>query len=284
MFKRSLVLPPSGEETFFLWGPRQTGKTTLLRQAYGDGFWVDLLRSEEFRRYSARPEALREELAALSTTAGVQVVIDEVQKVPSLLDEVHWLIENRGIRFALCGSSARRVRRGSANLLGGRAFRYGLFGLTARELGGEWDLDRLLNHGYLPRIYGAGQAGRMLDAYVGDYLKEEVAAEGLVRSLPTFSNFLDIAALSDGQMVNFSNVARECGVSSHTAKSYFEILEDTLLGRWVPAYRKRPKRRTVQAPKFYFSDVGVVNRLGSSRANPGWFRGLWESVRELGPS
>ena len=261
MFKRSLVLPPSGEETFFLWGPRQTGKTTLLREAYGDGFWVDLLRSEEFRRYSARPEALREELAALSATAGLQVVIDEVQKVPSLLDEVHWLIENRGIHFALCGSSARKVRRGSANLLGGRAFRYELFGLTARELGGELDLDRLLNHGYLPRIYGAGQAGRMLDAYVGDYLKEEVAAEGLVRSLPTFSNFLDIAALSDGQMVNFSNVARECGVSSHTAKSYFEILEDTLLGRWVPAYRERPKRRTVQAPKFYFSDVGVVNRL-----------------------
>ena len=188
-------------------------------------------------------------------------MIDEVQKVPALLDEVHWLIENRGHHFALCGSSARKVRRGAANLLGGRAVRYELRGLTAAELGDAFDLSRVLNHGYLPRIYQAARPRRLLDAYVADYLREEVAAEGLVRNLPSFSGFLDAAALSDGEMVNFANIARECGVSSPTAKAYFEILEDTLLGRWLPAYRRRRKRRVIGAPKFYFADVGVVNRL-----------------------
>ena len=261
MFKRNLSLSRPGTETFFLWGPRQTGKSTLLRQAYGDGRWVDLLKAEEFRRYLARPELLRQEIEAEAPTPRRQIVIDEIQKVPALLDEVHWLIENRGLHFALCGSSARKVRRGAANLLGGRAMRYELHGLSASEIGSEFDLDRMLNHGYLPRIYGASRPKRMLDAYIADYLKEEVAAEGLVRNLPTFSDFLDAAALSDGEIVNFSNIARECGVSSHTTKSHFQILEDTLLGRWLPAYRKRPKRRVIRAPKFYFVDVGVVNRL-----------------------
>lgn len=261
MFKRALRLPRPGTESFFLWGPRQTGKSTLLRQAYGNGRWLDLLRTEEFRRYLARPELLRQELEAEAPAPMQQIVIDEIQKVPALLDEVHWLIENRGLHFALCGSSARKVKRGAANLLGGRALRYELHGLSAVELGREFDLDRMLNHGYLPRIYGARRPKQMLDAYIADYLKEEVAAEGLVRNLPTFSDFLDVAALSDGEIVNFSNIARECGVSSHTTKSHFQILEDTLLGRWLPAYRKRPKRRVIRAPKFYFVDVGVVNRL-----------------------
>jgi len=271
MFSRALRLPPPGTESFFLWGPRQTGKSTLLRDAYpGRVPWVDLLKADEFRRYLARPERLREELEAEPPGPGRQIVIDEIQKVPALLDEVHWLIENRGFHFALCGSSARKVRRGAANLLGGRAIRYELHGLTAHELGREFDLDRLLNHGTLPRIYEASRPGRLLEAYVADYLKEEVAAEGLVRNLPTFSDFLDVAALSDGELVNFSNVARECGVSSPTARSYFEILVDTLLGRWLPAYRKRPKRRVIGAPKFYFADVGVVNRLAKrGRLVPG---------------
>jgi len=261
MFKRNLILPRPGTESFFLWGPRQTGKSTLLREMYGGGRWVDLLKAEEFRRYVARPELLRQELEAEAHARTHQIVIDEIQKVPALLDEVHWLIENRGLHFALCGSSARKVKRGAANLLGGRAMRYELHGLSASELGREFDLDRILNNGYLPRIYEASRPQRMLDAYIADYLKEEVAAEGLVRNLPTFSEFLDVAALSDGEIVNFSNIARECGVSSHTTKSHFQILEDTLLGRWLPAYRKRPKRRVIGSPKFYFVDVGVVNRL-----------------------
>jgi predicted AAA+ superfamily ATPase len=262
MFKRFLPLPDPGTETFFLWGPRQTGKSTLLRQTYGgDGHWIDLLKADVFRRYLTRPETLREELEAEPPRARQQVVIDEIQKVPALLDEVHWLIENRGLHFALCGSSARKVRRGAANLLGGRSVRYELHGLTAAELGRDFDLDRMLNHGTLPRIYESSRPRRLLDAYVADYLKEEIAAEGLVRNLPVFSDFLDIAALSDGEIVNFSNIARECGVSSHTTRSHFEILEDTLLGRWLPAFRRRPKRRVIGAPKFYFADVGVVNRL-----------------------
>ena len=261
MFNRSLVLPPSGEETFFLWGPRQAGKSTLLRRCYPDGRWIDLLKSDEFRRYATRPELLRQEIEAEAPDPGRQIVIDEVQKVPALLDEVHWLMENRGLHFALCGSSARKVRRGGANLLGGRAVRYELKGLTAGELGSEFDLNRMLNQGYLPRIYQASRPRQLLDAYIADYLREEVAAEGLVRNLPAFSSFLDAAALSDCEMVNFSNVARECGVSNPTAKAYFGILEDTLLARWLPAYRKRRKRRVIGAPKFYFADVGVVNRL-----------------------
>lgn len=259
MIPRALRLPAPGRETFFLWGPRQTGKSTLLRATYPDAHWIDLLKADEYRRYLERPEILRQELAARPLPE--QVVIDEVQKVPAILDEVHWLHENRGVQFALCGSSARKVKRGAANLLGGRAVRYELHGLTAAELGEEFDLDRLLNHGYLPRIYRADRPQRLLRAYVGDYLKEEIAAEGLVRNLPVFSHFLDAAALSDADLVNFSNLARDCGVSSHTVKSHFGILEDTLLGRWLPAYTKRPKRRVIAAPKFYFADVGVVNQL-----------------------
>ena len=193
--------------------------------------------------------------------ASDQIVIDEIQKVPALLDEVHWLIENRGLHFALCGSSARKVRCGAANLLGGRAIRYELHSLTAGELGNEFDLSRMLNHGYLPRMYEADRPARRLDAHVSDYLKEEVVAEGLVRSLPAFAGFLDAAALCDGEMINFSNIARDCAVSSPTAKAYFGILEDTMLGRCLPAWRKRRKRRLIHAPKFYFFDVGVVNRL-----------------------
>ncbi len=257
-FQRSLRLPSPGEETFFLWGPRQTGKSTLLRETYPHAMWVDLLKADEYRRYLERPELLREELAAQSTA---QIVIDEVQKVPALLDEVHWLHENRKAQFALCGSSARKVRRGAANLLGGRAVRYELLGLTAGEMGGDFDLDRMLRHGYLPRVYESERPAPLLAAYVGDYLREEIAAEGLVRNLPVFSRFLDAAALSDGDLVNFSNIARDCGVSGPTVKGYFEILEDTLIGTWLSAYTKRPKRRVILAPKFYFADVGIVNRL-----------------------
>ena len=188
-------------------------------------------------------------------------MIDEIQKVPALLDEVHGLVEDRKLCFALCGSSARKVRRGAANLLGGRALRFELLGLTAHELGSAFDLERILNHGYLPRIYESGRPAERLDAYVSDYLREEIAAEGLVRNLPSFSDFLDAASLSDGSIVNYTNIARDCGVSNNTSKGYFQILEDTLIGCWLPAYRKRVKRRLAVAPKFYFADVGVVNSL-----------------------
>lgn len=264
MFSRSLALPPPGTETFFLWGPRQTGKSTLLRATYPDALWIDLLMADEYRRYATRPELLREEVTLLAS--GRQVVIDEIQKVPALLDEVHWLHEARGAKFALSGSSARKVRRGGANLLGGRAVRHELFGLTAGEIGTDFDLDRMLRHGFLPRHYLAEQPARLQSAYVGDYIKEEVAAEGLTRNLPVFGEFLEAAALSDGELVNFANIARDTGASAHTVKSYFQVLDDTLLGRWLPAFRKRAKRRVIGAPKWYFADVGVVNHLARRSA------------------
>jgi uncharacterized protein len=268
MFKRKLSLTTYPDESFFLWGPRQTGKTTLLRETYPQAIWLDLLKAEEFRRYLEHPERLREEL---KTQKNAVVVIDEVQKIPALLDEVHWLIENfRSVRFALCGSSARKLKRGHANLLGGRAIRKNLFGLSAAEIGNSFDLTRLLNHGYLPRLYSSTKIMPLLDAYVSDYLKEEIATEGLVRNLPVFSNFLSIAALSDTELINFSTIGRECGTSSHTIESYFSILVDTYQGSWLPAFRKRPKRRVIGAPKFYFSDVGVVNYLGKRKSlSPG---------------
>lgn len=259
MLKRSLQLPSPGTETFFLWGPRQTGKTTLLRSTYPDAVYIDLLKAEEYRRYLNNPEYLRQELLSRDETPFV--IIDELQKLPVLLDEVHWLHENSNIHFALCGSSARKVKRGHANLLGGRAIRYELFGFVSSELASDFNLNRLLNNGYLPRIFLSGQPRRLLNAYVANYLKEEIAAEGLVRNLPAFSNFLNLSSLSDCETVNFSTIARDCGVSSQTVKEYFQILEDTLLGRWLPSFRKRPKRRVAHAPKFYFSDVGIVNIL-----------------------
>jgi len=258
MFKRSLDLPAAGSLTFFLWGSRQTGKSTLLKSCYPDALWLDLLRSEQYRKYLAKPSLLREEVEDADASF---VVIDEVQKLPELLDEVHWLHERRGVHFALCGSSARKVKRGKANLLGGRAARFELRGLVADELGAAWDLTRLLNRGYLPRHYLNVHPQRLLNAYVSDYLREEVAAEGLVRNLSAFADFMNAAAFSDTELVNMSNIARDCGVSSQTVKGYFDILVDTLIGRWLPAYRRQPKRRVIRSPKFYWSDVGVVNFL-----------------------
>lgn len=256
--QRQLNLPTASTETFFLWGARQSGKSTLLRQSYPGLPWIDLLQADVLRRYATNPEFLRQEL---EQSGGRFVVIDEIQKVPALLDEVHWLHENRGINFALCGSSARKLKRGHGNLLGGRGARYSLYGFSARELGPHFDLDRMLNHGGLPRIYFSDQPKRLLNAYVADYLKEEVMAEGLVRKLPPFSNFLHAAALCDTQQVNFTNISRELGVSRETVRGYFGVLEDTLIGEMLPPFRLRPKRRVAAADKFYFSDVGVVNFL-----------------------
>ena len=265
MYTRTLVLPKAGTETFFLWGPRQCGKSTLLRQHYPEAYWVDLLKGTDYYRYATRPERLRLELVERSVDRSRQIVINGIQKVPALLDEIHWMIENLGYKFALCGSSARKLRRGQANLLGGRAIRYELQGLNAWELGRDFDLDHILNTGFLPDIYDSEEYLRLLRSYVGDYLREEIAEERLVRSLPVFADFLEVASLSDGSTVNYTNIARDCGVSNNTVKGYFQILEDTLLGRWLSAYRLRAKRRVLVAPKFYFFDVGVVNHLAQRR-------------------
>ncbi len=263
MYKRALHLSLMKEESCFLWGARQTGKSTFLKERYHTPLYYDLLKSDQYRRRLHEPSLLREELTALNVTGQTQkspVIIDEVQKIPDLLDEVHWLIENRGIRFILCGSSARKLKAGHANLLGGRAVRYELFPLTYHEIP-QFNLIRALNRGLLPRMYDSKHYTRLLQSYVSDYLKEEIAAEALTRNIPGFSRFLDVAAISNGEIINYQNIASECGVSAPTAKEYFQILEDTLIGSTLPAFRRKAKRRVILSPKFLFFDVGLAGYL-----------------------
>lgn len=258
MYKRTLDLAKI-ESSFFLWGPRQVGKTSLLRASFPNAVWIDLLLSENFVKYQHNPSILTQELSLHHKNDWV--VIDEIQKVPELLDEVHWLIENQHLKFALCGSSARKVKRGHANLLGGRALRRELRGLTAFELGAEFDVTEVCNRGYIPNHYRHQDYKDRLRSYCSDYLKEEIYSEGIVRNLPAFSTFLNAACFSDTQQVEFASIARDVGVSAPTIKSYFEILEDTLIGQFIRSYRKKPKRRIQTSPKFYFFDIGVVNSL-----------------------
>ena len=258
MYARLLNLPTSFDKSFFLWGPRQVGKTSLLKATCPDVPLIQLLKNEEFSLYQAHPELLRERVRA---SGWKRVIIDEIQKVPKLLDEIHLLIEEDGVAFGLCGSSARKVRKGHANLLGGRALRFEMSGLVTKEIGPGYSLARLLNHGYMPMIYDSEQPLQYLKSYCADYLKEEVFAEGLVRNLQPFSRFLEVSALGDTEVLKFETIARDCGVSAPTIKSYYEILVDTLLARYLPAYTLRPKRRTTSSPKFYYRDVGVVNHL-----------------------
>jgi uncharacterized protein len=255
-FDRLLVLPNA---TCFLWGPRQTGKTTLLKARYPDAYRIDLLQTDNLMRFLREPFRLREEVRALAPDR--LVVIDEIQKAPALLDEVHYLIQEEDRRFVLCGSSARKIRRSHANLLGGRAQRCELLGLSAKEIGPGFSLERMLNAGPLPSHYLNDSPEENLRAYVDLYLKEEILDEGLTRNLPVFSEFLRSAAIGDAEVTNFSNIARECAVASTTVRGYYEILEDTLVGALVPAFSRRPKRRVTHAPKFYFRDVGIVNHL-----------------------
>ena len=263
MYKRILNLSLSASETCFLWGPRQTGKSTLIKTLYPDAKRYDLLLSDQYERLLLRPSLIREECLANNLEAENQaspIIVDEVQKIPILLDEIHWLIENRKLRFILCGSSARKIKRGRGNLLGGRAVRYELHPLVYPEIP-DFSLEKALNAGFLPRHYQNVNPHQLLQAYVGDYLKEEIVAEALTRNIPAFSRFLQVAALTNGELTNYNNIASECGVSSPTVKEYFLILEDTLIGRMLPAFRKRAKRRLIGAPKFYFSDIGIVAHL-----------------------
>ena len=262
MFQRLLKIDLPERFELLSLGTASDREEHLLRERFPHSRRYDLLLSDEYRRLLHQPALFREEcLALVRKGAETQpVILDEVQKVPDLLDEVHWLIENTNLQFILCGSSARKLRRGHGNLLGGRALRYELFPLSFAEIPG-FSLDSALNDGLMPPHYGSRLARRRLESYVGDYLKEEIVAEALTRNVPSFSRFLEMAALGNGEMLQFSTIARECGVSVPTVKSYYQILEDTLIGRFLPAYRKRPKRRVIAAPRFYFFDVGVVNFL-----------------------
>lgn len=259
---RLLKIKLPKRQSAFLWGARKTGKSTYLAQHFPLSIKYDLLRTDEFARLLAAPYLLREEILALpKDKLEHPIIIDEIQKIPALLNEVHWLIENHPVSFILCGSSARKLKRGAANLLGGRAWRYHFYPLVYPEIP-DFDLLRAFNHGLLPANYLSNYPERMLRAYVGDYLNEEIQAEGLVRNLPGFARFMDLIGFTNGQMLNFANVARDVGVDAKTIKEYYQILIDTLIGYEILPFHKKVKRDLIQStPKFYLFDVGIANFL-----------------------
>ena len=258
MLNRILKLEDIQEDSLFLWGARQTGKSTLLNALFPDAVYYDLLKADLFAKLRINPSLLRQQVESLPN--GSIVIIDEVQKLPALLDEVHWLIVNRGTRFILCGSSARKLRRSGANLLGGRAISDRLYPLVSAEIP-DFNLSRAINNGMIPRHYLINNAKRRLTSYVGDYLQQEIIAEAITRDLTSFTRFMTVAAINNGEVVNYTRIAADCGVSAITVKEYFAILQETMIGYLIPAYTNTIKRRVVQAPKFYYFDVGIVNQL-----------------------
>jgi uncharacterized protein len=254
------------KKSFFLLGPRATGKSFLIREQLGGrkATVIDLLRSDVFLRLSADPSLLESMIDGSPRDAAAPVVIDEVQKLPGLLDEVHRLIEARGLRFILTGSSARKLKRGHANLLGGRAWTANLFPLTYAELP-KFDLPRFLRYGGLPPVVLGDEPDEELHAYVRTYLHEEIQAEGLVRRLPAFARFLTTAALTNGQMLNFAKIGNDAGLPAATVREHYFLLEDTLVGFLLPAWTKSKKRKAIATAKFYFFDTGVAHALAGTR-------------------
>ena len=258
MINRIFQLNKELEDSIFLFGARQTGKSTALRQQFPREIYIDLLNSEVRNRLERRPSLLYEMLK--DKAEGTIVIIDEIPEVPTLLNEVHRLISEKNLRFVLCGSSARKLKRKGTNTLGGRAYPVFFHPLVSAELP-DLDIDRAVNYGMIPSHYLAKNPERRLSAYIDVYLKEEIKEESLVRNLLAFQRFLEVAAISNGEILNNRNIAQECSVNASTVSSYFDILEDTLVGYRIPAYTKVVQRRLVQAPRFYFFDVGVANYL-----------------------
>jgi predicted AAA+ superfamily ATPase len=260
-----LRLPP--RQSAFLWGPRRVGKSYWIGQHHSGAPLIDLLKSDVYAEYASRPALLRERFAGSSQPL---VVIDEVQKVPALLDEVHWLIENTTLSFLLTGSSARKLRRGHANLLAGRAWRRQMTPLSLLEVD-HLDVERIMVSGLVPPHFLSTDPLEDLRAYVGDYLKDEIAAQALAQNIPAFAEFLRVAAITTSELLNYTNVARESGVSAKIVRGYFSILEETYLGFRLSPWRRAKTRRLIETEKFYLFDVGVSNylarrqpRLGSS--------------------
>ena|SRR3990167_5084917 len=264
--ERILTLKLPIDKSAFLWGPRKVGKSYWLRQHFKDAILIDFLKTDIFADYISHPALLRERYSDVKK----RIIIDEVQMVPDILNEVHWLIENKQLSFLLTGSSARKLRRQHANLLGGRAWRYTMSPLCFPELEkvAKINLEKIMVSGLLPAHYLSEDPIQELRAYIADYLKEEIAAEAVVQNIPAFSEFLKVAARMTGELLNYTNVARESAVSSKVVRSYFQILEDTLLGFRLQPYRKTKSRRLIETEKFYLFDIGVANYL--ARRTPKW--------------
>ncbi len=260
--KRQLQLAPLlAMKSFFLFGPRATGKTTLIRRQLAEtATIIDLLDSRYFLRLSGEPHELESLIAAAPADI---IVIDEIQRIPELLNEIHRLIETQNITFLLTGSSARKLRRGKANLLAGRVWDARMFPLIYRELP-DIDLDRYLRYGGLPAVYLSEHPVEELDAYVNTYLKEEILAEGLIRRLPPFSRFLKTIALANGEMINFTKLANDSQVPPSTVTEYVGLLEDTLIGFLLPAWTESKKRKAIKTGKFYFFDPGITHMLAGT--------------------
>ena len=264
--ERALRIALPARQSAFLWGPRKTGKSTYLRSAFSDSLTIDLLQTDLMLELAKRPALLRERLLATPPEQlRSPVILDEIQKVPQLMDEIHWLIENQGLSFILCGSSARKLKRGGVNLLGGRAWRYEMHPLVSIEVG-DLDLLQALNRGLVPAHYLSPGYRRSLEAYVVDYLKEEVFDEGLTRNVAAFSRFFEAMGYSHGDLTSYANIARDCGVDAKTVKEYYQILVDTLLGTFVEPWKRRQERQVIgKAAKFYLFDVGVAGALTRRR-------------------
>lgn len=256
MYTRSIKAPKN--KSFFLFGPRGTGKTTWVKFAFPKALYLDLLEAEIFNDLLANPQRLENYIPKGTTDF---VIIDEIQKVPALLDEVHRLIEKDKLKFILTGSSARKLRKKGHNLLAGRALTYFMHPLTAVELGADFDLDRSLKFGQLPSVYKEEDPKKYLESYVKTYLEEEVLQEGLTRNLANFARFLEIASFSQGSVLNTSAVAREAAIERKVVENYFSILEDLLIGLRLPVFSKKAKRRLVAHPKFYFFDTGIYRTV-----------------------
>ena len=249
------------DDSVFLFGARQTGKTTLLRDLFSNSIFYDLLENNTYERMRRNPSLLRQELA--NAREGTIVIIDEIQLIPELLNEVHWLIVRQGVHFILSGSSARKLKRKGTNTLGGRAIRNVLYPLVSAEIP-DFDIIKAVNRGMLPRHYLTSNETllkKRMGAYISVYLKEEIIAEAVVRKLSSFNRFLEVAALTNSEIVNYNNIAQDCGIDAKTVKEYFAILEETLVGYMIPAYTKKVKRRLNQSPKFYYFDVSIPNYL-----------------------
>ena len=263
-YKRLLNFKLPKGQSAFLWGARKTGKTTYLKNKYPKSIFFDFLKTDLYLDFIRKPFLLRERLLAMGKKALAHpVILDEVQKVPQILDEVQWLIENKKISFILCGSSARKLKRGGANLLGGRAWRFEMRPLVYKEIT-DFNLLKALNQGAIPDHYLQNEKSsrKSLQAYTQDYLKEEIFAEGLVRNIPAFTRFFDVLTYSHGEMINYANIARDCSVDAKTIKAYFQILEDTLLATLIDPFKKRQNRQVIsKAPKFYLFDTGVAGFL-----------------------